>query len=344
MTIELAFSCNTPDITYNCFMIIAYLKSKSLKPEAITNQNFSLISDALWLDVYSPSKEEETLLEKTLKIDIPTREEIREIELSNRFYTDNSAIYMTANVLSKEGENKYKNNSVTLIYMSDKLITVHYIGENTFTSFIAQLAKLDPENYHAMHLTMELLNSKVARLADTLEYIGNSLDEFSQNIFQSNIIDKTLPRTDYKRLLQDIGSNGDLSTKIGESLMSFNLLITYLEQTLSSKLDVELKSKLSLLEKDVKALNNHGNFISNKVNFLLEATLGMITLEQNDIIKIFSIAAVMFLPPTLIASIYGMNFKFIPELTWYYGYPLAIVLMMISAWIPYKFFKRKKWL
>jgi magnesium transporter len=326
-------------------MITGYMKSTNLKPKLITNENPSDMVDAIWVDVFAPSKEEESILEKMLNIEIPTREEMREIEVSNRLYMEKDAIYLTANILSKSDTPEPKIDAITLIITKEKLITIRYMEATIFSLFICHLAKLTPEDYHPLNLTVELLGVSIDRLADVLERIAFSLDKFSQGIFHSRLSeDSGTPNIDYKSILQEIGSNGDLSMKVGESLMTINLANTYFWGVAMPSLAPHLQAKLASLEKDIKALSTHVNLLSNKVTFLLDATLGMVTIEQNDIIKIFSIAAVMFLPPTLIASIYGMNFKFIPELSWHYGYFLAIGIMLLSAWLPYKFLKKKKWL
>lgn len=325
-------------------MITAYLRSKNLQPEIITAQNYSVLSDAVWIDVVSPSREEDALLEGALHIAIPTREEMLEIEVSSRLYMENNAIYMTANMLCRSESNIPKNDAITFIYIDDKLITIRYMEAHPFTLFIAHLAKLNPEQYHGIYLTLELVDVTIDRLADILERTGASLDGFSQEIFRPQTIKSSNPKTNYKKLLQEIGSNGDLSTKVGESLMTFNLLLTYFGRVASAKLNAELALKLSLLEKDVNSLSYHVTFLSSKVNFLLDATLGMVTIEQNNVIKVFTVAATMFLPPTLIASIYGMNFEHMPELAWHYSYPVVLALMALSAWLPYKILKWKKWL
>ncbi len=135
-------------------------------------------------------------------------------------------------------------------------------------------------------------------------------------------------------------------TKVRESLVSINRVLTYhtsVEQQ-DKKVTKEAKARTKVLYRDVVALTDQATFLSSKVNFLLDATLGLINLQQNQIIKIFSVAAVVFLPPTLVASIYGMNFTDIPELKWMFGYPWALGLMVLSAILPYLYFKRRRWL
>ncbi|RUR05421.1 CorA family divalent cation transporter [Legionella sp. km772] len=166
------------------------------------------------------------------------------------------------------------------------------------------------------------------------------MELFSQNIFQPH----TPSTSNHHHFLQQLGINGALNSKIVESLVSFARLISFFDQSAGEAIDNNDHIHLMTLNKDINSLNDHAHFISNKISFLLDATLGMVQIEQNAIIKIFSVAAVIFLPPTLIASIYGMNFHFIPELSWRYGYIFAIGLMLFASWLPYKYFKYRKWL
>src|SRR5262249_16872710 len=155
-------------------------------------------------------------------------------------------------------------------------------------------------------------------------------DRFSQMIFRTKTDEKGV-ELDFKSLLQDIGANDDLATKVRESLMSINLLVSYLSGAIKSKGNHDSQSPLKILPQHIPSLTHHVTFSSSKACFLLDATLGMVNIEQSNIIKILSVAAVLFLPPTLIASVYGMNFKIMPELNWAWGYPAAVVLMALSA-------------
>ena len=323
-------------------MIIAYLSQTNLHPEIITMNNQALLNDAVWIDLLHPSKKEETLVKKFLDLSIPAREEMQGIEPSSRLYKENGTIFMTATMIAKSDSSDPKSDAVTLILKDDKLITVRYIEPQAFALFISHLPKLTLEGHHATHLIIELLEATIDRLADISERIGRSLDDYSQMIFRTKTSGKI--KLDYNQLLQELGSNGDLNAKAWESLVSFNRLNGFFGQAVAAKFDEELHSRLTTLTKDIVALSDQVKFLTAKVNFLLDATLGMVNIEQNNIIKIFSIAAVIFLPPTLIASIYGMNFGVIPELHWHFGYPFAIGLMLLSGWLPYKYFKIKKWL
>lgn len=327
-------------------MITAYrLTALGLQPVDIVAENVDLLNDARWIDLLSPNKQEEKLVEKYLDLDIPTKKEMQEIEPSNRLYKEGNTLFMTATMVSQSDSSNPSTDAVTFILTDKRLITVRYIEPHSFSLFISRLSRTYKNETQAEQLLIGLLESTVDRLADILENITHNLDHYSQLIFrpgQSN--GNSQERTDYTSLLQNIGANGDLGTKARDSLVSFNRLVYYLGQTFGSKFEAEFQLNMSIIKKDIDALSDHASFISTKVSFLLNATLGMVNIEQNNIIKIFSVAAVIFLPPTLIASIYGMNFSFMPELDWRLGYPIAIMLMLISAWLPYRYFKKRKWL
>jgi magnesium transporter len=191
-----------------------------------------------------------------------------------------------------------------------------------------------------------LLEAVVDRIADALELVGDEVDAISREVFRNKASSATKKTRDLRSLIERIGSQGDNLTMIRESLISIIRLVTFhaaLEGG-NPKPSREGRQRTKLIQRDASSLGDHAAFLSNKVNFLLDATLGLINLEQNQIIKIFSVAAVVFLPPTLVASVYGMNFAHMPELQWLLGYPWAIGLMIVSAILPYLYFKRRGWL
>jgi magnesium transporter len=326
-------------------MINAYLDGKKYAFQGATTENESLLKRAIWIDLLNPSEIEEKQVEKSLELDIPTREEMREIELSSRLYRDNGNLFMTTLMIACSDSPDPKLDSITMILTPKQLITVRYIEPQSFKLFFIRLKKMDSAHQQSsVALFIELLDTTVDRLADILEMVGHHLDDSSQTIFRSRAENKSVERLNYRQLLQHIGAYGDLNSKARESLITFNRLISFFGQIKGAKLNEDLQPRLVTISKDIESLSNHADFLSTKVNFLLDATLGMVNIDQNNTIKIVSVAAVVFLPPTLIASIYGMNFKFIPELSWYLGYPIAIGLMILAAWLPYKYFKRRGWL
>lgn len=323
-------------------MITAYLQHEHyIQSLEINTNNVNLLTEALWIDMLAPTQEEEKMIEGILNIEIPTKREMQEIEPSDRLYKEDSAIFMTSTMLAKSDSPEPKTDAVTFILTNDTLITVRYIELHSFSLYATRLKKLHKKKFHMEEFYIGLLEATVDRMADVLENIAHSLDNLSQEIFRPQMTNHS--EHNFKKMLQEIGANADLGGKLRECLVSFNRMVSYYRQ-IGPKLSEESNSRIQVVITDIAALTDHTNFISNKVGILMSATLGMVNVEQNDIIKIFSVAAVIFLPPTLIASIYGMNFKIIPELNWYFGYPFAILLMILSGWLPYRYFKKKKWL
>jgi magnesium transporter len=321
--------------------MITYLNQTMLKPEEITSANISNLKSAVWIDLLSPTELEENQVEQYINIDIPTPGEMDEIELSSRLYKNNDKLFMTAMTIAQSHSTEPKLEPITFILTPQQLFTLRYIEPRSFSLFISRIKSIETEQRtNPVNLLIGLIDSSIDRLADILEFVGSQLDDYSKLIFHN----KSTHKLNYQKLFQQIGAAGDLNTKARESLITFNRLITFFEQTKSSMLDHDNQTRLNTSNRDLTALNDHSNFLSTKINFLLDATLGMVNIEQNNIIKLFSVAAVIFLPPTLIASIYGMNFHFMPELSWKYGYLFAIGLMGLASWLPYKFFKFKKWL
>jgi magnesium transporter len=304
-----------------------------------------LPDNALWIDMLKPSREEERVVESALGLDVPTREEIREIEASSRLYKKDGMLFMTVTVIAKADTPRPETTEVTFVLAGQRLITVRYADVRPFTTFLSQQQREDRSAYSAETVLMGLLDAIVDRIADILEQVGADLDGVSQEIFRTS---EVAPGAGRSGSLQDslrrIGRNGDMTSKASESLVSLARLLAFLGQAEEKMNDTEVNSLVEILDRDVGSLTSHASFLSDKADFLLSATLGMVNIEQTDIIKIFSVAAVMFLPPTLVASIYGMNFQFMPELHWLLGYPFAIVLMIVSAVLPYRLFKRRGWL
>ncbi len=309
--------------------------------QIITTENQDALLTAVWIDLLFPTKEEAELVEASLGFNIPTREEMVEIELSSRLYIEHHHFFMTAAMIAQSESDSPELDPVTFIMTSGQLITIRYIEPMAFKLFSARVQKTNPLNRTATRLFAELLDSTIDRLADILELLGHRLDDYSKTIFRPPHDNKKI---DYPMLMREIGTTGNLNTKAQESLLTFNRLIAFFNQASWIQEDKKYQVHLETFIRDIASLSDHAHFLSSKITFLLDGTLGLVNIEQNNIIKIFSVAAVIFLPPTLIASIYGMNFHHIPELTWRYGYYFALGLMGLAAWLPYKYFKHRKWL
>jgi magnesium transporter len=300
-------------------------------------------SGAVWLDLLEPQHDEKALVEKFLGIEIPTREEMEEIEVSSRLYHEDNATFMTATLLSKVETDAPEARPVTFILSGETLVTVRYSDPRSFVTFVSRARRPSSGCTTADGVILGLLEAIVDRTADVLERVGREIDGISREIFEHD--DEPTKSRDFQEVLRHIGREGDLDSKARESLLSIGRLVTFLSQVADRrKHDRDMRTRVDTLSRDTQSLTDHATFVNNKINFLLDATLGMINIEQNTIIKIFSVAAVVFLPPTLIASIYGMNFQHMPELEWLAGYPWAIALMIGSAALPFWFFKRRGWL
>lgn len=324
-------------------MINIYVKQWDRLAKVPYDPHFEFHEKPVWIDLINMTREEELYAEKILGINVPSIDEMKEIELSSRLYHRDNAINMTASIISANSHGGPEINAVTFVIFGNTIVTVRYCDPLPFQNYISVVEKLPESDQNAGAIFVDLLEYIVARIADIVENAGKHIDEMAKQIF----LYKNLPedsRIDLREMLGSIGMEGDIISKLCESLVTLNRVVSYAKQSSIIKFEDHVVIDLNILLRDITALNDHAIFLSNKVSFLLDATLGVINLEQNSIIKIFSVASVLLMPPTFIASIYGMNFHNIPELNWQYGYPAAIACMLLSAWIPYKFFKRKKWL
>jgi len=315
----------------------------------IANQRICRIDDpaapeAVWIDLMQPSQAEEDRVEAITGINIPTPEEMQEIEFSSRLYQEDGAAFMTAEVLAHTDGDDVIISPMSFILSGQRLITLRYHEPRFFTAFTSRAQKAAVVGSTADSMLVTLLEAALDRLADIIERAAHDIDTLSHDIFNQST-NRRPGGEFYRDKLVRLGQKGDLLSNIRESLTTLERLFGYLGIVAGERrMDKELKARIKTLARDARSLSDHVSFVSQKVTFLLDATLGLINIEQNGIIKIFSVAAVVFLPPTLIASVYGMNFEFMPELGSIWGYPLAIAAMVMSAILPYLFFKRKGWL
>jgi magnesium transporter len=303
-----------------------------------------LPDDALWIDLLEPTPEEEALVERALSIEVPTREEMKEIETSNRLYEDNGALHMTATVAAQLDTDRPVTTAITFILVNGRLVTNRHIETKPFQHFAAYAQRHPASCQSAVAVLAGLIEALTARIADILERVGNDLDSLSGTIFTRPASRQPNSR-DLRALIEHIGFNGELNSKARESLVSLGRLLMFAQQSGNIEMSDEQRDRFQSISRDVISLSDHTSFLGSKVSFLLEATLGLINVEQNNIIKIFSVAAVLFLPPTLIASIYGMNFELLPHLPGRYSdFLFSIGLMIGSMAVTYALFKRKGWL
>ncbi|MFN2508267.1 MAG: magnesium transporter CorA family protein [Chthoniobacterales bacterium] len=334
----------------------------SVRPDT-PQQCAELTGTALWIDLLDPSQEEEQQLEAALGIDIPTREEMQAIELSSRLYEENGVLFMTGTVLTHATTSTPQSSAVTFILLANKLVTLRYADPAPFNAFrVRREANL--QRYQSAGQFLEgIVEAVIERVADILEGVGANLDRLRLRVFEPESNQPAVPvqrtlrssrggqarkarQRDYVEVLRRIGAVSDLVSRTRESLVSFTRLVAFYREMRRDEGSAtrESAAHLKTIVGDLGALSDHASFLSTKVSFLLDATLGMINNEQNASIKILSVAALVFLPPTLVAGVYGMNFEHMPELKWVYGYGFAMTVMLASAILPYLWFKRKGWL
>ncbi len=301
----------------------------------------------IWLDLISPTAEEDKRVETMLGVDVPSRAEMEEIELSARLYAEDGAVFMTVTALANLDTDAPIKTPITFILKNGSLVSVRYAEPKPFLAYTNRAQRPNGAVHRSGdEIMLGLIEAMIDRTADALERIGNETDVLSREVFktaQAKAKSSTKTHT-LENVIAFIGLKAELLTMIQESLVSISRLVAYYSTTDLRKDDKESRQLVRLIQRDANSLGEHARALSARLSFLLDATLGAINLEQNQIIKIFSVAAVVFLPPTLVASIYGMNFAIMPELSWKFGYPFAIGLMILSAAVPFLYFKRKGWL
>ncbi|HAH11618.1 MAG TPA: magnesium and cobalt transport protein CorA [Alphaproteobacteria bacterium] len=314
---------------------------RCLETQTPVETAFDIPAGALWIDMISPGPAEREAVRELMHLEPPTREDMDEIEVSSRLYQEDGAVFMTALVMSRTDTAQPECQPISFVLKGDRLLTVRYTEPQPFATFAARAERQAGMWGKGDIILAGLLEAVIDRTADVLERIGGEIDQLSKEIFRS---DPKRGNVDYQKVLVRLGQHNDLTSKARESLVSFARMLTFMTQALETKQNKEMKGHLKIMTRDVQSLSDHASYLSNKITFLLDAVLGIVNIEQSRIIKILSLAATVFLPPTLIASVYGMNFDVMPELKWMLGYPLALLLMVLSAVVPYYFFKWRGWL
>jgi magnesium transporter len=296
------------------------------------------LTEAVWVDLYCPQPEQVELV-KALGIDVPSLDDMEEIEISNRLYREDGIDYMTVVLPGQNLEKDQISSPVCLIVAPNLLVTVRYHAPRPFETFPDRAGRSMAGCGAVEPVFLGLLEDITGRLADILEASGKALDRVSQSVFLSG---GTAKPEVLAQALRDVGREGDVLGRVRLALLTLDRAVGYYAQThgKGSGSGPHLKS----LARDIQALEVHGDFLAGRVGLASDATLGMINLAQNATVRIVSVVAALFLPPTLIASIYGMNFAVMPELSQSWGYPVALGLMLASAVGTYVFFRWKNWL
>ncbi len=312
----------------------AFTDSKLVEQKLKTGLLENPIPATGWVDAQDASEEEHTRLEVLLHTELPESDDVEEIESSARYFVDSSGIHVHSLFLT-QSEGRMDTTTVAFILQPERLITVRECELADFRLLRMRARRGQVEVRSARHLLLTMFDQKVENLADAVEDIHHELEIISHRVLEE-------AGTDLESAIDDLAALEDSNGKIRLCLMDTQRSISFLQRHLRDT--TAAQEIIPDVIRDIDTLMSHTTFLFDKINFLMSTTQGFINIEQNKIIKIFSIASVVFLPPTLVASLYGMNFDFMPELHLEYGYPLAIGLMVMAGIAPYLYFKRKGWL
>ena len=302
--------------------------------------------DATWIDMEEPTKDEEELVERCIHVDVPTQAEMAEIEPSSRLYEHGGALYMTVSVLYGVVDGNPGTTPISFVLANNRLVTIRYATPKPIRLFEEHVRREPELARDAATVMTRMLDAVIDRLADEIEEVISEIERISAHIFHRQMDDRRIPAARLTALLTRIGRAQNLLTKIRYSAVSTMRMLSFLSGSTwtHEKSREEIRHHIASMTTDATALGEHASFMSDNLQFLLDASLGLISIEQNAAMKLFSWAALIFLPPTLIAGIYGMNFHHMPELSWLYGYPLALVLILASAVLPILYLKRRGWI
>lgn len=350
-------------------MITAYVRTDGRLVAVPVERGAPLPDGAVWLDVLRPDEAEREEISTLLGIELPTPEDMREIEASSRLYTEDDAAFLTTPIISRGEDGRPDLGELTFVLTPRVLVTLRHTEPLWLAIFAARALRHPTLVTCHSDALLGLLDAVVDRAADVLEMVGGELDHLSQQVFSEvepakpakaaasesrkrqaarrRMAQRRVRRSGsdgLRDVISAIGRAGDLTHKVRNCLAGLERLTAFTTAVAGPRLSKEQKVRLKTIGRDVHSLVEQTGFLSHQANFLLDATLGVINIQQTSIIKIFSVAAVAFLPPTLVASIYGMNFHFMPELDESWGYPFALLLMVLSGVLPLLYFKRKRWL
>lgn len=313
------------------------LQKGRLAQEQVDERNELLQHKPIWIDVVSPDDEELAWIKEAYNVVLPELEDLGDLEASARYFEgEDENIHIRTDFLLAEDEAS-RNVRVAFVLTRDVLFSIHDEDLPVFR-LVRLRARMRPGSVrNAKDVLMDLYATDAEYSADSIEEIYERLEEASRRVLAENVTDAAAAD-----VLETIAREEDLNGRIRRNVMDTRRAVSFLMR--SQLLSAEQQDEARQILRDIDSIENHTAFLFDKINFLMDATVGFININQNKIIKLFSVVSVAMMPPTLIASIYGMNFKLMPELDWAIGYPWAIALMAVSAAIPLVYFKRKGWL
>lgn len=294
------------------------------------------LDTAIWIDLINPSNKEREVLQQGLGQSLASYLELEDLEASARFFEDEDGLHLHS-FFYCEDEDDYADISTVAFTLRDgRLFTLRDRELPAFRLYRMRSRSQKLEACNAYELLLDLFETKIEQLADVIETIYAELEQLSRVILEGKQGEA------FDEALSTLTEQEDASSKVRLCLMDTQRALSFLVR--KTRLPASQLEQAREVLRDIESLQPHNESLFQKVNFLMQAAMGFINIEQNRIIKIFSVVSVIFLPPTLVASNYGMNFKEMPELGFTFGYPMALGLMLLAALAPYIYFKRKGWL
>ena len=300
--------------------------------------------NAVWMDLVDPTDAERAASERITGLRVPSREEVSEIESSSRVSTENGIIYlnMPYSYLGEDGQSHVT--PVGFVLSEKYLLTLRFTALPAFETFSARYAHVG--RWNSAETLIGLVEAIVDRTADVLERVATELDHLSKATFNDAANRRNMRRADQelRALLTSVGRCGDTLGNLRDSVLGLARIVAYSQQVCEGWTPPELKIRLVTLKQDIASLNDYDQQLSSKVSFLLDAVLGFINIEQNNGVKVLTIASVVGIPPTFVVGLYGMNFKNMPEYDWHYGYQFGWVMIIVSVIVPLVWFRVKGWI
>ncbi|MFD1695155.1 magnesium transporter CorA family protein [Roseibium aestuarii] len=307
-------------------MILAYVPNGTGLTRIEVAPGEDVPEAAVWIDLLRPTREEQQACEKLMGAEIPTRDEMRSIESSARFYEEPGGLVMTALLPIAARTHDPETSSVTFVLSQSRLVTVRHGEPVSITLFERKVGNLPPSAHSGPGIVVGLFEFIIDRCADVMEEASAKVDVMSQKVFEDGI--SARKSTLYKDAIKDQGRIGLQISKMHDVCTGLSRLLLFIDSRPEKvKFKDSQKRMLKTYGRDLHSIKEHGDALDNRLSYLLDATIGLVNLEQNQTAKTYSVLGLIFLPPTLVASIYGMNFRFMPELDWAYGFEYALAVM-----------------
>lgn len=301
---------------------------------------FQLPSDVIWLDLIAPTRDEELILENRLGVPLPTREEMAELEASSRLYRENGATYVTADLIHNGDAEIPAIDPVTFVLTSGPLVTIRYFNPRPFAMLDERFEREPNLCAGPAEIFLQLMEAAIDRTSDVLAVNAGRVEAIATHVFSGSHASSA----SYEKLIGKLGRAHMANARVEQSLSGLARIFAFVALDDRIEQVADPREHLKSLSRDAASLLAHAQAVAQSINFQLSSALGLINIQQSSIIKIVSVASVAFLPPTLVASVYGMNFRFMPELMQVWGYPFALVLMLLAGVGPLLWFRKKGWL